>query len=163
MLVARCLGRVHALCCRVLHFRFEVAFYGAAGGLKVPVPYVPIRLAGYSATAAGAALLPIPIPIVIAFVSPTLGRIAGRLGRCSWHWAARRVARIWKGYAPLRQVRAVEKHPWRSAIIGCTLRVCRRCGRMGCCDESPGRNATKHFQATQHPIIEGYAPPAGWL
>jgi len=43
------------------------------------------------------------------------------------------------------------------------LRVCRCCSRMGCCDESPGRNATKHFQATQHPIIEGYAPSAGWM
>jgi EmrB/QacA subfamily drug resistance transporter len=52
--------------------------YGALGSLLVLVPYVLIQLAGYSATAAGAALL--PIPIVIALMSPTLGRIAGRLG-----------------------------------------------------------------------------------
>ena len=52
--------------------------YGGLGGLLVLVPYVLIQIAGYSATAAGAALL--PIPIVIALMSPTLGRIAGRLG-----------------------------------------------------------------------------------
>lgn len=42
------------------------------------------------------------------------------------------------------------------------LRVCRRCGHVGCCDESPNRHATKHFRATGHPIIEGYDPPEGW-
>ena len=42
------------------------------------------------------------------------------------------------------------------------LRVCRICGHVGCCDQSPGRHATKHFHATQHPIIEGYDPPEGW-
>ena len=52
--------------------------YGGLGGLLVLVPYVLIQIAGYSATAAGAALL--PIPIVITLASPTLGRIAGRLG-----------------------------------------------------------------------------------
>lgn len=52
--------------------------YGGLGALLVLVPYVLIQIAGYSATAAGAALL--PIPIVIALASPTLGRIAGRIG-----------------------------------------------------------------------------------
>jgi len=42
------------------------------------------------------------------------------------------------------------------------LRVCRTCGHVGCCDQSPGQHATKHFHATQHPIIEGYDPPVGW-
>ena len=42
------------------------------------------------------------------------------------------------------------------------LRLCRTCGHVGCCDESPGRHATKHFHATSHPIIEGYDPPEGW-
>ena len=42
------------------------------------------------------------------------------------------------------------------------LRVCRTCGHVGCCDQSPGQHATKHFHATQHPIIEGYDPPEGW-
>jgi hypothetical protein len=42
------------------------------------------------------------------------------------------------------------------------LRVCRTCGHVGCCDQSAGRHATKHFHATSHPIIEGYDPPEGW-
>jgi hypothetical protein len=42
------------------------------------------------------------------------------------------------------------------------LRICRTCGHVGCCDDSPNRHATKHFHATQHPIIEGYDPPEGW-
>ena len=39
------------------------------------------------------------------------------------------------------------------------LRLCRTCGHVGCCDDSPNRHATKHFHATGHPIIEGYDPP----
>ena len=42
------------------------------------------------------------------------------------------------------------------------LRLCRTCGHVGCCDNSPNRHATKHFHATSHPIIEGYDPPEGW-
>jgi hypothetical protein len=42
------------------------------------------------------------------------------------------------------------------------LRICRDCGHVGCCDQSPNRHARKHFQATGHPIIEGYDPPEGW-
>jgi len=42
------------------------------------------------------------------------------------------------------------------------LRLCRECGHVGCCDDSPHRHARAHFHATQHPIIEGYDPPEGW-
>jgi hypothetical protein len=42
------------------------------------------------------------------------------------------------------------------------LRLCRQCGHVGCCDESPGKHATAHFKHTGHPIIEGYDPPEGW-
>ena len=42
------------------------------------------------------------------------------------------------------------------------LRLCRSCGHVGCCDDSPNRHATAHFRATHHPIIEGYDPPEGW-
>ena len=42
------------------------------------------------------------------------------------------------------------------------LRLCRACGHVGCCDQSPSRHASAHFAATQHPIIEGYDPPEGW-
>lgn len=52
--------------------------YGALGALLVMVPYVLIEGAHYSATAAGAALL--PFPIVLAVASPMTGGIAGRVG-----------------------------------------------------------------------------------
>jgi hypothetical protein len=42
------------------------------------------------------------------------------------------------------------------------LRICRTCGHVGCCDQSPNRHATAHFHTTRHPIIEGYDPPEGW-
>jgi EmrB/QacA subfamily drug resistance transporter len=52
--------------------------YGALGALLVLVPYLLIDGAGYSATGAGAALL--PFPVVIAIASPALGGLAGRIG-----------------------------------------------------------------------------------
>ncbi len=42
------------------------------------------------------------------------------------------------------------------------LRLCRACGHVGCCDDSPNQHATKHFKATGHPLIETYDPPDGW-
>ncbi|WP_349657211.1 UBP-type zinc finger domain-containing protein [Xanthomonas sp. 10-10] len=42
------------------------------------------------------------------------------------------------------------------------LRLCRSCGHVGCCDDSPHEHATAHYHATGHPIIEGYDPPEGW-
>jgi hypothetical protein len=42
------------------------------------------------------------------------------------------------------------------------LRLCRTCGHVGCCDDSPNRHATAHFRATRHAVIEGYDPPEGW-
>jgi EmrB/QacA subfamily drug resistance transporter len=52
--------------------------YGALSALLVAVPFVLIEAGGYSATAAGAALL--PVPAVIALGSGTMGRIAGKTG-----------------------------------------------------------------------------------
>ena len=42
------------------------------------------------------------------------------------------------------------------------LRVCRSCGRVGCCDDSPNRHATAHFSATGHPLIQSYEPGESW-
>ena len=55
--------------------------YGALGGLLVLLPYVLIDLKHYSATEAGAALL--PMPLVIAVTAPTMGRLAAKIGP---HW-----------------------------------------------------------------------------
>jgi EmrB/QacA subfamily drug resistance transporter len=57
---------------------FTFLLYGAMGELFVLVPYVLIKAAGYSAVAAGAALLPMPILFYAA--SPTAGALAARLG-----------------------------------------------------------------------------------
>jgi hypothetical protein len=43
------------------------------------------------------------------------------------------------------------------------LRVCQLCGHVGCCDNSPGRHATKHFHATAHQIIRSYEPGEDWF
>ncbi|HST56241.1 MAG TPA: UBP-type zinc finger domain-containing protein [Solirubrobacteraceae bacterium] len=42
------------------------------------------------------------------------------------------------------------------------LRMCQTCGHIGCCDNSPGRHATEHFQATKHPIIRSAEPGEDW-
>lgn len=42
------------------------------------------------------------------------------------------------------------------------LRICRVCGHVGCCDESPNRHATAHYRETRHPIVEAYDPPDAW-
>ena len=52
--------------------------YGALGGLLVLIPYVLIQAAGYSGTAAGAALL--PFPLILAVTAPLMGGVAGRIG-----------------------------------------------------------------------------------
>jgi EmrB/QacA subfamily drug resistance transporter len=52
--------------------------YGANGGLLVLLPYVLIQAAGYSATEAGAALLPYPLILIV--LSPAIGGVAGRFG-----------------------------------------------------------------------------------
>jgi EmrB/QacA subfamily drug resistance transporter len=57
---------------------FTFLLYGALGGLFVLVPYLLIRAAGYSATAAGAALL--PLPLMLTVTSPIAGALAGRIG-----------------------------------------------------------------------------------
>jgi predicted MFS family arabinose efflux permease len=52
--------------------------YGGLGGLLVLLPYVLIDLKNYSATAAGAALL--PMPLVIALTASTMGKLAAKVG-----------------------------------------------------------------------------------
>lgn len=42
------------------------------------------------------------------------------------------------------------------------LRMCQTCGRIGCCDNSPGRHATAHHRATGHPIIRSVEPGEDW-
>jgi len=52
--------------------------YGALAALFLLVPYLLIQGSGYTGTAAGAALL--PFPLVLAIASPTVGKVATRIG-----------------------------------------------------------------------------------
>jgi len=42
------------------------------------------------------------------------------------------------------------------------LRMCLRCGHVGCCDSSPGRHATAHHHATDHPLMASLEPGETW-
>ena len=43
------------------------------------------------------------------------------------------------------------------------LRMCLECGHVGCCDSSPNRHATRHFRATQHPLVRSIEPGESWI
>ncbi|MEA2487905.1 MAG: hypothetical protein QOF16_1559 [Actinomycetota bacterium] len=43
------------------------------------------------------------------------------------------------------------------------LRLCMTCGHVGCCDSSKNKHATKHFHATEHPVIQSFQPDEDWL
>jgi uncharacterized UBP type Zn finger protein len=43
------------------------------------------------------------------------------------------------------------------------LRECMICGHVACCDDSPNRHATAHFNATAHPIIKSLEPGEDWM
>ena len=42
------------------------------------------------------------------------------------------------------------------------LRRCQTCGVRLCCDSSPNRHATAHFNTVGHPIIQSYEPGEDW-
>ena len=43
------------------------------------------------------------------------------------------------------------------------LRLCLTCGHVGCCDNSPGKHATKHFHKPKHPMIRSFEPGEDWM
>lgn len=42
------------------------------------------------------------------------------------------------------------------------LRICMTCGGVRCCDSSPRKHATAHFQESAHPIIRSYERTDTW-
>jgi uncharacterized UBP type Zn finger protein len=42
------------------------------------------------------------------------------------------------------------------------LRMCMTCGRIGCCDSSLNRHATRHAGESGHPIIRSAEPGEMW-
>jgi uncharacterized UBP type Zn finger protein len=42
------------------------------------------------------------------------------------------------------------------------LMLCLECGHVGCCDQSIGKHATKHFHQTRHPVMRSFQPGEDW-
>jgi hypothetical protein len=42
------------------------------------------------------------------------------------------------------------------------LRICLSCAHVGCCDDSPGRHATKHAKSSDHQLIRSLEPGEEW-
>lgn len=43
------------------------------------------------------------------------------------------------------------------------LRTCQECGTTLCCDSSPNKHATKHFQTVGHPVVASAEVGERWL
>jgi uncharacterized UBP type Zn finger protein len=63
--------------------------------------------------------------------------------------------------------------PTRAGVPGCEeclkiggewvhLRVCRTCGKVGCCDSSPNHHASSHARQDAHPIMTSIEPGEDW-
>src|SRR5262245_44911557 len=42
------------------------------------------------------------------------------------------------------------------------LRMCLTCGKIGCCDSSPNRHASRHAREDDHPIARSAEPGESW-
>ena len=42
------------------------------------------------------------------------------------------------------------------------LRMCQTCGRIGCCDSSPNRHASRHALEVGHAIARSVEPGENW-
>ena len=42
------------------------------------------------------------------------------------------------------------------------LRICLACGNVACCDSSPQRHASKHFEDSGHPVMQSAQPGERW-
>jgi Na+/H+ antiporter len=51
---------------------------------------------------------------------------------------------------------AIGEHTWVS------LRMCLRCGHVGCCDSSPHRHASAHYGEVGHPVMRSIELGEGW-
>ncbi len=42
------------------------------------------------------------------------------------------------------------------------LRLCLTCGHVGCCDSSKNRHASRHADASGHPLVGSIEPGEAW-
>jgi ubiquitin-hydrolase Zn-finger-containing protein len=70
----------------------------------------------------------------------------------------------------LNQIRVIERP---QEIAGCEdclrtggtwvhLRMCQSCGKIGCCDSSPNRHASRHAIEAEHPVLRSVQPGEDW-
>ena len=45
---------------------------------------------------------------------------------------------------------------------GLHLRICLECGKVGCCDDSPNKHASRHARDDDHPLIRSLEPGEDW-
>jgi uncharacterized UBP type Zn finger protein len=85
-------------------------------------------------------------------------------------WLQVAIARL-RREPPCRHIDEVPDPPPRT--VGCEtcletgmrwvhLRKCLTCGRVGCCNESPGRHATAHYAEIGHPMMRSMEPEETW-
>jgi CPA2 family monovalent cation:H+ antiporter-2 len=43
------------------------------------------------------------------------------------------------------------------------LRACLTCGRVGCCNESKNKHATRHYHETGHAAVRSLEPGESWM
>jgi hypothetical protein len=42
------------------------------------------------------------------------------------------------------------------------LRMCQTCGKIGCCDSSPNRHASRHAREAEHPVFRSVERGEEW-
>lgn len=83
-------------------------------------------------------------------------RASGAPGTCSHLAAAPAVDDVAGGDALCRECADDGTSTWAH------LRMCLTCGHVGCCDSSPQRHATAHFEGTGHPVMRSIEPGESW-
>lgn len=67
----------------------------------------------------------------------------------------------------IEDVRTAERHECEECVKTggwwVHLRTCQECGATLCCDQSPGKHATKHARTSGHPVIASAEPGERWL
>jgi uncharacterized UBP type Zn finger protein len=75
--------------------------------------------------------------------------------------------------APCAHLDQIEVVELPQSIAGCEdclaigdrwvhLRMCMTCGKIGCCDSSPNRHASRHAGEVGHPIVRSAEPGEDW-
>lgn len=75
--------------------------------------------------------------------------------------------KICKHLSAIHSIKRPQRHECSECVkIGARwvhLRTCQECGVTLCCDDSPNQHASKHAQASGHPVIASAEPGERWL